>query len=212
MYGSLRAGRNRMEYTTWQSFVWTFVPLFIVLDALGTLPFVLVLSDGMASAERRRTIHIAIITATVVGLVFLFFGRFILDVLGISVGSFAIAGGLILLALSIKYLTTGRWVEVVKEEMVAVVPIGTPLLAGPATITTLLLLDTQFPLYMVLVSFVLNVAICWGIFLLGNQLSRFLGRGGLKAVSNIFNLLLAAIAVSMIVKGLTLLGVIDVGV
>ena len=201
-----------MEYSTWQSFVWTFVPLFIVLDALGTLPFVLVLSDGMAPGERRRTINIAIVTATVVGLVFLFFGRFILDVLGISVGSFAIAGGLVLLALSIKYLTTGRWVEVVKEEMVAVVPIGTPLLAGPATITTLLLLVTQFPLYMVLVSFLLNVVICWGIFLLGNQMVRFLGRGGLRAVSNIFNLLLAAIAVSMIVKGLDLLGVINVGV
>jgi multiple antibiotic resistance protein len=201
-----------MEYTTWESFVWTFVPLFIVLDALGTLPFVLVLTDGMASGERRRAIHISIITATAVGLVFLFFGRFILDVLGISVGSFAVAGGLILLVLSIKYLTTGRWVEVVKEEMVAVVPIGTPLLAGPATITTLLLLVTQFPLYMVLVSFILNVAICWGIFLVGNHMARFLGRGGLKAVSNIFNLLLAAIAVSMMVKGLALLGVIDVGV
>lgn len=201
-----------MEYSTWQSFVQTFIPLFIVLDALGTLPFALVLTEGMTTHERRRTMHIAIATATGVGLVFLFFGRLILDVLGISVGSFAIAGGLVLLALSIKYLTTGRWVEMVKEEMIAVVPIGTPLLAGPATITTLLLLDTQFPLYMVLVSFILNMIICWIIFLLGNQVVRFLGRGGLKAVSNIFNLLLAAIAVSMIVKGLDLLGVIHIGV
>jgi multiple antibiotic resistance protein len=200
-----------MEYSTWESFVLTFVPLFIVLDALGTLPFVLALSQDMSLGLRRRTIHIAILTAGVVGLAFLFFGRFILDVLDIDIGSFAIAGGLILLALSIKYLTTGRWVEMVREEMVAVVPIGTPLLAGPATITTLLLLDTQFPLYMVLVSFILNIAISWAIFLLGSYITKFLGRGGLHAVSNIFNLLLAAIAVSMVIKGLSLLGVIDVG-
>jgi len=200
-----------MDHSTWESFVLTFVPLFIVLDALGTLPFVLVLSEDMSAGKRRRMIHLAVATAGIVGLVFLFFGRFILDVLSISDGSFAIAGGLLLLALSIKYLTTGRWVEMVKEEMLAVVPIGTPLLAGPATITTLLLLDTQFPLYMILVSFVLNIAISWAIFLLGSQIMRFLGKGGLKAVSNIFNLLLAAIAVSMILKGLSLVGVIDIG-
>jgi multiple antibiotic resistance protein len=200
-----------MDHSTWDSFVLTFVPLFIVLDALGTLPFVLALSEDMSIGLRRRTIHIAVLTAGVVGLAFLFFGRFILDVLDIDIGSFAIAGGLILLALSIKYLTTGRWVEIVREEMVAVVPIGTPLLAGPATITTLLLLDTQFPLYMVLVSFILNIAISWAIFLLGSYITKFLGRGGLHAVSNIFNLLLAAIAVSMIIKGLSLLGVIDIG-
>lgn len=200
-----------MGHSTWDSFVLTFVPLFIALDALGTLPFVLVFSEGMSVRQRRRTIHLAVATAGIVGLAFLFFGRFILDVLSIDVGSFAIAGGLILLVLSIKYLTTGRWVEMVKEEMVAIVPIGTPLLAGPATITTLLLLDTQFSLEMITGSFILNIAISWVIFLLGSQITRFLGQGGLKAVSNIFNLLLAAIAVSMIIKGLSLIGVIDIG-
>jgi len=191
-----------------QYFVLTFVPLFIVIDALGNLPFVISLSEEMTRPERRRMIHVAIITATIVGLVFLFFGQLILRVMGISVGSFAIAGGLILLALSIKYMATGQMVEVIKEEMVAVVPIGTPLTVGPATITTLLLLATQFPLYMVLISFALNMLITWVIFLLGEQVTRFLGQGGLKAISRVFSLLLAAIAVSMIIHGLGLLGII----
>jgi multiple antibiotic resistance protein len=122
------------------------------------------------------------------------------------VGSFAIAGGLILLILSIKYMTTGRMVEAIKEEMVAVVPIGTPLTVGPATITTLLLLATQFPLYMVLISFILNMLITWAILLSSNQIVRFMGKGGLKAVSRVFSLLLAAIAVNMIIHGLELAG------
>jgi len=189
-----------------QSFILTFVPLFIVIDALGNLPFVILLSEGMSRQERLKMIHVATVSATIVGLVFLFLGQFILQVLGISVGSFAIAGGLILLVLSIKYMTTGRMVEVIKEEVVAVVPIGTPLTVGPATITTLLLLATQFPLYLVLISFALNMLITWVIFLSSNQIVRFMGEGGLKAVSRVFSLLLAAIGVNMIIHGLELAG------
>ena len=154
-------------------------------------------------------VHVATITAAIVGLVFLFLGQFILQVLDISVGSFAIAGGLILLVLSIKYMTTGRMVEAIREEMVAVVPIGTPLTVGPATITTLLLLATQFPLYVVLSSFALNMLLIWVIFLSSSQIVRFMGKGGLKAVSRVFSLLLAAIAVNMIIHGLELVGLLS---
>jgi len=83
-----------------ESFILTFIPIFIVIDAIGMLPFVISLSEDMTKRERRKTIHIAIITALSVGLVFLFFGQFILSVLGISIGSFAIAGGLVLLVLA----------------------------------------------------------------------------------------------------------------
>jgi len=192
-----------------QSFILTFVPLFIVIDALGNLPFLLSLSEGMSRQGRRRMVHLATVTAALVGLVFLFLGQFILRVLSISVGSFAIAGGIILLVLSIKYMTTGKMVEAIKEEMVAVVPIGTPLTVGPATITTLLLLATQFPIYIVLISFALNMVLTWVIFLSSNQIVRFMGKGGLQALSRVFSLLLAAIAVSMIIHGLALTGIIE---
>lgn len=193
-----------------QSFILTFVPLFIAIDALGNLPFIISLSEDMTRRERSKMLHIATATATIVGLAFLFFGQFILTVLGISVGSFAIAGGLILLVLSVKYMTTGRLVEVVRQEMIAVVPVGTPLLSGPATITTLLLLVGQFPLPVVLISFILNILIAWLLFLASGQIVRFMGEGGIKAVSSVFNLLLAAIAVSMIIRGLSLLGILKI--
>ena len=186
----------------------TFVPLFIVIDAFGNLPFVIALSEDMSSRERRKMIHVAMLTAAVVGLAFLFFGKFILDVMGVSVGAFAIAGGLILLALSVRYVMTGRMVDAVKEEVVAVVPIGTPLTVGPATIAALLLLATQFSLPVVVVAFGLNLLVAWVIFLLGDWFARLLGQGGLKAISKVFSLLLAAIAVTMILHGLELLGIV----
>ena len=195
------------------NFVLTFVPLFIVIDAIGNLPFVISASEGMTSRERFKMINIAIFTAAIVGLAFLFLGQLILNAMGISFGSFAIAGGLILLALSIRYMITGHMVdseEKEKHELVGVVPIGTPLTVGPATITTLLLLVKQpneFPLYIVLISFALNLFVAWIICMAGNWIASFLGQGGIKAVSRVFSLLLAAIAVSMVIKGLEILGV-----
>jgi multiple antibiotic resistance protein len=191
------------------NFVMTFVPLFIVIDAFGNLPFVITMGEGKSGREQRKMVHFAIITATVVGLIFLFFGQFILRVMDISVGSFAIAGGVILLVLSIQYMTTGHMVTMVKEEMVAVVPIGTPLTVGPATITTLILLALQYPLYIVLISFALNMVITWVIFLLAQRIAGFLGEGGIRATSRVFSLLLAAIGVSMVIQGLNLTGIIN---
>jgi multiple antibiotic resistance protein len=192
------------------TFVLTFVPLFIVIDAFGNLPFLITAGQDMERRQQRRMVHYAILTATVVGLVFLFFGQFILNVMNIEVPEFAIAGGIILLVLSIRYMITGHMVMVVKEEMVAVVPIGTPLTVGPATITTLLLLAGRFPLYMVLISFALNMLVTWIIFLLSQRIAGFMGQGGLTAISRVFALLLAAIAVSMVIGGLKSLGVIGV--
>lgn len=198
-----------MEQSWAEQFVKTFVPLFIVIDAFGNLPFVLTLSQGLARRERNKMILVAVTTAAILGLAFLFLGRLILDLMGISVGSLAIGGGLILLVLAIRYILTGQVVEVIKEEMVAVVPIGTPLTVGPATITALLLLSTQYSIYIVLLAFAVNIAIAWLIFMLSDVVVGFLGQGGIKALSKVFSLLLAAIAVSMILDGLNLVGVLD---
>ncbi|MFL7809299.1 MAG: MarC family protein, partial [Anaerolineae bacterium] len=151
-----------------RDFYLTFVPLFIVIDAFGNLPFVISLSSDLSPPQKRRLVHLAILTATALGLIFLFFGQFILNVLNIDVGEFAITGGLILLILSLRYMSTGHMMEASQEETIAIIPIGTPLTVGPATITTLLLLAGPggYPLYMVLISFVANMAIAWVIFLL----------------------------------------------
>ena len=200
-----------MNYSFWNAFVLTFVPLFIVLDAPGNLPMVVSLSDGMTGHEKVKLINVATITAGLVGLGFLFFGQFLLKVMGISVGAFAVAGGIILMVLSIKYMTTGHMVDTSREDMVAVVPIGTPLLTGPATITTLIFLNTQFPTYMVLLSFALNMLIAWIVFVAGDKIIKFLGQGGIKAVSKVFSLLLAAIAVNLVIRGLNLLSILHTG-
>lgn len=183
--------------------VLTFVPLFVAIDAAGTLPIVISVSEDMTRGERRKMVNIALFTASVLALVFLFLGKVILRALGIAVGHFAVAGGLILLALALRDLTTGKMMEMPrKEEMIAVVPVGTPLTVGPATLTTLLLLSDQYSLSIVLLSLALNLVIAWLIFWQANWIAGFLGQGGLRAVSKVTSLLLAAIGVKMIFVGI----------
>jgi len=196
--------------TLWQDFILTFVPLFIVIDALGNLPFVISMTENATRADRQRIIDIATITAAIVGLVFLFLGKAILNAMNISTGAFAIAGGIILLVFAVRYMTSGHMVDAIKEEMVAVVPIGTPLTVGPATIATLILLVSQFPVYMVLLSFALNIVVNWLIFMSSNFFMRFMGQGGLRATSRVFSLLLAALAVNMMIRGLELAGIVHI--
>jgi multiple antibiotic resistance protein len=186
-------------------FLRSLVPIFVAIDALGTLPIIISISEQMTKSERTRTVYLAMLTASTVGLGFLFVGKYLLEFLDISVGHFAIAGGLVLLGLSLRDLVAGKMIEMpLKEEMVAVVPIGTPLTVGPATLTTLLLLSGQYHLWIVVIAFAVNLVAAWLIFFQANLLVGFLGHGGVKAISKVASLLLAAIAVRMVIRGLTI--------
>jgi len=197
-----------ISYGFWDSFLLTFVPLFVVIDAVGTLPFVIALSETVSPSERQSIVRTAVLTAAIIGFIFLFLGQLILKLMQISVGSFAIGGGIILLVLSVSEILSRKSENIIKDKLVGIVPIGTPLTVGPATVTTLLLLATQFPIYWVVVSFAINILIVWLIFASSNFLMRLLGRGGTLAISKVFNLLLSAIAVNMVIRGLSMLGII----
>lgn len=183
--------------------VLTFTPLFVAIDAFGNVPVVLALSQDMDQQQKRRMVNTAIITAALVGLAFLLVGRFVLRLLNIEVYHFAIAGGLLLFILSVRDLATGKMVDVpLKEEMIAVVPLGTPITVGPATLTTLILLVDSYHIWLVLLSFTLNMAVTWIVFYKSNAIGRFMGQGGLRAVSKVMSLLLAAIGVRIIINGI----------
>jgi len=182
-----------------------FIPLFVAMDPVGVLPFVLSLTQDMTPAQRSKTTRYALLTALGLGLSFVAIGEGVFHVMGVRIGDFLVAGGLILLVLAIRHLMTGKLVEVqpaLGETMVAVVPIGTPLVVGPAVLTTLLLLSSQYSIAAVLIAFVLNLAVAWLVFAQANRVARFLRQEGLRAISQIASLLLAAIAVMMMRQGI----------
>jgi multiple antibiotic resistance protein len=188
----------------------TFVPLFVAMDAVGNLPIFLALTQEIELKHRRHAVNLSTLTGLGVGLVFIAIGKAIFLLLGIEVADFLVAGGIILLILAIRYLITGKIVETKDSpasEMVGIVPLGTPLVVGPAVLTTLLLLIDQYFVGIVVISFILNLLIQWVLFRQATRIVNFLGRTGVNAVSKIVMLLLAAIAVKMIRQGvLTFLG------
>jgi multiple antibiotic resistance protein len=187
-----------------QEFGLTFVPLFVAMDAIGVLPILVPLTQEMKPRERNRTVRLAVITALGLGLGFVAIGKGIFLFLGIEVSDFLVAGGLILFLLAAKELITGKMFEgqaSVGADTLGVVPIGTPLVVGPAVLTTLLILTDQYPVVIVIFSFIANLAIAWALFSQANRVIAFLGQGGVKATSKIVSLFLAAIAIKMIRQG-----------
>ena len=183
----------------------SFIPIFVAVDAIGVLPFILSLTQDMSPTERTRTIRYAMPTAFALGLGFIGIGKGIFLLLNIEIADFLVAGGVVLLVLAIRHLITGKLVELqptISKDMIGVVPIGTPLVVGPAVLTTLLLLTEQYPLPAVVLAFMLNLAFVWLVFAQANTVARLLREQGLRASSQIASLLLAAIAVMMIRKGI----------
>lgn len=183
----------------------SFVPLFVAMDSVGNLPIFLSITQDMEAPERRRTVRLAMITALGLGLGFVAVGKAIFLLLGIEVADFLVAGGIILLVLSIKDLMTGKMVETQgssTSEIIGAVPLGTPLIVGPAVLTTLLvLIDLHYSVIIVIVALILNLVITFFLFKSVNRVMGFLGRAGTAALSRIVMLLLAAIAVKMIRQG-----------
>ena len=188
-----------------QEFGLTFVPLFVAMDAIGVLPILVPLTQEMKTKGRSRTVRLAVITALGLGLGFVAIGKGIFIFLGIEVSDFLVAGGLILFLLAAKELITGKMLEAqasVGADMLGVVPIGTPLVVGPAVLTTLLILTDQYSVVIVIFSFIVNLAIAWLLFAQANRVVAFLGQGGVRATSKIVSLFLAAIAIKMIRQGI----------
>jgi len=194
-----------------QGLLLSFIPLFVALDPIGVLPFVLALTHEMGASERARAVRYAMLTALALGLGFVAVGKGVFWALGVSVDEFLVAGGIILLVLSINHLVRGKFVEIepaLGRQAVGVVPLGTPLIVGPAVLTTLLLLTDQFSaqgavgVVAVAVAFLINLAIAWLILGQANRVAGVLRAGGMSAISKIASLLLAAIAVKMIVQGI----------
>lgn len=186
-----------------KDFPLAFIPLFIAMDPLALLPFVVGVLEPLAGHRRRAVIRTAMFTGTAIGVLFLALGRAVFQVLGIDIADFLIAGGGVLFVLSLRDLLSATQEEPAPpNELLAIVPIGTPLLVGPATISMLILLSGLYPLWLVLAAFLANIAVAWTILLVGHGLQRFLGVGGLRAFSKVANLLLAAIAVQLVRRGL----------
>ncbi len=179
-----------------------FVPIFVAVDALGMLPVFMSLSHGMAKGQKETLIRHSTITALLVAISFLLIGKFVLLWLGITINDFLVAGGAILFIISIRDLLSYGKAARIPDETAGVVPLAVPLIVGPAVLTTSLILLNSYGIYPTLFSIVTNILLCGLILGFSTTLSKVLGESGSHTLSKIFNLLLAAIGVMLMRRGL----------
>ena len=181
------------------------IALFIIVDPFGNIPIFVGLTENVPESKRKKVYNTAVIVGTVLLLVFAFTGTEILNIFGLSIYSFEVAGGILLLIIAIRILIMGSMHENIESpESLGAVPIAIPLLVGPGAITTTIfsiqLDDTAIP---AILAVVIVMAITWVILRYINGIYKLLGKTGSVIIARVMALLIAAIAVQYILTGIT---------
>jgi multiple antibiotic resistance protein len=194
----------------WRAFAEAFITLVVIMDPLGSAPIFIALTAGRSAAARRRAALEAAAVAGGLVTVFALFGRLLLDYLHVSVESLTIAGGLLLLLVALQML---RGEELAQPETanVALVPLATPLLAGPGAIAAVMVLTRRYDdlsgriaVVLAIVAVVIVVAV--GL-LLADRIARLLRPAAIQLLTRVLGLLLSAIAVQFIIDAVKVIAV-----
>lgn len=188
---------------TLEIFLLSFIPLFVAIDIIGTVPIYLAFTNDLSQKEKRKLVVEAVFAAFIIGVVFLVGGKLILNFLGITIDDFRIAGGIILLILSINDILFSGEERRTPGTKIGIVPLGIPLIIGPAALTTIMILIDQYGFLATVVSMVLNFIIVWLVLYYSDFIIKIMGEGGTKAFAKIASLFLAAIAVMMVRVGIS---------
>jgi multiple antibiotic resistance protein len=192
-----------------------FVTIFVVIDPIGLTPMFVALTQGDAASQRRaiavRSCLIAMVVLTLFGL----FGESVLTFVGISMPAFRISGGILLFLTALDMLferrSERRKGQSAKADDPSVFPLATPLIAGPGSIATMILLTTQadgirdiVTVHVIMISVILVVLV---LFLAAGLIERVLGDTGIKVVTRLLGMLLAALSVQFVLDGLQSFGI-----
>jgi len=178
------------------------VALFIIVDPVGLVPIFSSLTDDMDRLQKRRTFRNIVLTGSAILLIFALAGDQLLRLFGISLPSFKIAGGTLLLLLSIEILLRGERVQKTPGEDVGIVPIAFPLLVGPGAITTTMISLQSDGLGVAIPSILIVMLLTWIVLRLNDRIHRLLGRTGSAVIARVLAVFIAAIAIQFIIDGI----------
>lgn len=189
-----------------EPYILTFIPLFVAVDAIGNIPLFVSLVEGVSKKQKEKIIIDSVVTAAVMAILFMFLGKIVLSLLGISISDFQIAGGSLLFIIAVRLLMPGAQRGALTgnshNKDVGVFPLGTPLITGPAVLTTTLILCDSYGRGPTFVSLVINMFLVWVSLVKSDLIIKVLGVNGTRAFSKIMYILLAAIGVMMVRRGI----------
>lgn len=202
--------------------LFAFSSLFVITDPIAIVPVFLAMTPDDSVAKRVRTARLACVVAGGILLVFAFLGRWVFQLLGITIPAFQMAASVVLLLVALDMLRAQRspvkntreeTAEGASKDDIAITPLAIPLLAGPGAISTAILLHAKADTFAKLVSLggviIAVCAIAFGIFAVGARGARWFGPIAMKLVERIMGLLLAAIAFQFLLNALKELKVVS---
>ena len=181
------------------------IVLFIIVDPFGNIPIFMGLTEKMTDPQKRKVFNIACLVGFILLLVFAVTGQEIFMIFGISIYSFEVAGGILLLIISIRILISGNLNENADSpESLGAVPIAMPLLVGPGAITTTIFSLQSYGVAIAALSVLIVLILTWVILRFMNSVYKVLGKTGSLVIARVMALLMAAIAIQYILNGLTI--------
>lgn len=167
--------------------------LFAVIDIVGSVPIIVDLRQRHGHIESEK----ASLVAMLIMIVFLFVGEEILNLIGIDVNSFAVAGSFVLFFIALEMILGIRIYRDEEASSASIVPIAFPLIAGAGTMTTLLSLRAQYQAVNIIIAIVLNIILVYLVLKSSSKIERALGKNGLGIIRKAFGVVLLAIAVKL---------------
>ena len=171
------------------------------MDALGNIAIFSALNSKFSSKQKIGNIKRAVLIASLVLLIFLFLGNYLLKYFGISIYSFKIAGGIVLMIIGLQIVLGLKFVKRPEMHELAIVPMATPLITGPGVITTVLILVGVYGYWVTLIASIINLLLTYIILRYSEPLLKLIGKQGADVVSRITGLIIVAIAVEFIRQG-----------
>ena len=187
-----------------EPFILTFIPIFVAVDSLGNIPLFIGLVEGKAKKQRDQIISVSVTTATAIAILFMFVGKWVLRLIGVTIPDFQVAGGLLLFVIAVTLLLPGSHKGLTDgvNKDVAVFPLATPLITGPAVLTTTIMMLDSYGIWPTFASLVVNMAIVWVTLVKADTIMKIMGENGTRAFAKIMYILVAAIGVMMVRKGI----------
>lgn len=178
--------------------------LFVIVDPFGNIPILMGLTSGMTVKERMRTVRVAMLVSLILLNLFALAGQSILQVFNVSLGSFKIAGGILLFIISIKILLYGEWeIRSSKGGSIGVVPLAFPLIVGPGAITLTIVHLQTYGVLVSLLSVLIVIVMTWLVFRFVEPIYRLLGEVGSNVIARLMAVFIAAIAIELVVSGIS---------
>ena len=184
-----------------KEFISSTMILFAIIDVVGNIPLIVILREKYKVIESEK----ASLVSLIIMIVFLFVGEILLNLLGVDINSFAVAGSIIILFLAAEMILGVKLYKDSNPKTASIVPIAFPLIAGPGTLTTLISIKSEYNDVNIILAIILNMILVYIVLKSSEKIQKILGTQGINILRKVFGIILLAIGIKLFTTNIKLI-------